>query len=78
MELKLKIGYKEILELIKQLPASQLEKIRLDINARLVKQQSAAEIISFQEFLVSGPVMNDQEYEAYLENRKHFSSWRAS
>ena len=31
----------------------------------------------FQKFLLNGPVMDDNHYNEYLENKKQFDAWRA-
>ncbi|MCB0562635.1 MAG: hypothetical protein KDD09_26970 [Phaeodactylibacter sp.] len=41
MELKLNIGYSELLELIRQLPLKQLNQLRSDLEAELEKKEGA-------------------------------------
>ena len=74
MELKVNIGYKELLNLIFQLPASQLERLRHDI----MHERSPKEINhnSFQAFILSGPTMDDDQFESFQANRQHFDQWR--
>jgi len=76
MELTLNIGYEQLLFLIKQLPANQIAKLKTDLCDRNVLSKSKTEITEFQKFLLKGPVMSKEQYETYLENRKHFNLWR--
>lgn len=77
MKLTLDIGYEQLLFLIKQMPANQIAKLKNDIDDSFVVLKSKKEISDFQKFLLQGPVMNDEQYENYLENRKNFNKWRA-
>ena len=62
MELKLHIGYQQLLELIKQLPASQLKKLKADIDLIVPDEEpDTAGRRKFQEFLLKGPVMTDEQ-----------------
>ncbi len=69
MELKINIGYKEILELVKQLPKSQILQLKTDIETAIIEQEKT-ETTDFQKLLLQGPVMTDEQYAEYLENRK--------
>lgn len=69
MELKLKIGYNEIWELVKQLPKSQILQLKTDIETAIIEQEKT-ETTDFQKLLLQGPVMSDEQYAEYLENRK--------
>ncbi|MFK7947872.1 MAG: hypothetical protein AB8G11_09795 [Saprospiraceae bacterium] len=64
MELKIKIGYNEILELIKQLPKTQILQLKTDIETQII-QPKKVEMTDFQKLLLQGPVMNDEQYETY-------------
>lgn len=77
MELKLKIGYNEIWELVKQLPKSQALQLKTDIETQII-QPEKVEMTDFQKLLLQGPIMDDEQYETYLENRKHLNQWRVN
>lgn len=77
MELKINIGYNEILELIKQLPKTQVLQLKTDIETQII-QPKKVEMTDFQKLLLQGPVMNDGQYEEYLENRKYINKWRVN
>ena len=77
MDLTVKIGYEEILNLVKQLPASKIKQLQVVVNQDFISRKAKQEISSFQEFLLKGPVMSDKELVQFNENRKAFSQWRA-
>ena len=78
MELKLNIGYQELIELIKQLPASQIRKLKADLALIVTDNDMEKDITDFQEFLLEGPVMEDDQYQDFLSNRKYFNTWRTN
>lgn len=76
MELTLNIGYEQLLLLVKQLPANQIAKLKTDLDDEFVLLKAKTEITELQKFLLNGPVMSKEQYNTYLENRKHFTQWR--
>ncbi len=70
MELKLNIGYQEILDLVKQLPLNQ--QIQLKTELPVAPQANKPDI---KTLLLNGPIMDDEQYEEFLENRQHFNDW---
>ncbi len=78
MELKLKIEYQELLSLIRQLSESQLKKLKADIDRVNGQKKSQIKISDFQKLLLSGPVMSDEQYQQYIDNRKKFNQWRTN
>jgi len=76
MELKLNVSYNELLDLIKQLPAEQRIKLKAELEEKISEEEKETKPSDFQKFLLTGPVMSDEQYKAYLENRKDFSEWR--
>ncbi len=75
MEVKSNIDYNQILNLIKQLPANQVAKLRADLGTKR-RRKPKQKISEFQEFLLSGPQMTDNQYQTYLDNRKLLNQWR--
>lgn len=70
MEIKIDIGYKQLLKLIKQLPASQVAKLKAELDETFIATKSEKEISDLQQFLIEGPVMSDDQYLFFKENRK--------
>ncbi len=71
MELKISLGYEQVLEMVKQLPANQLVRLIQDSKKILEKEKKVPQT-SFQDFLLSAPTMSDEQHDAFLENRKNF------
>lgn len=78
MELKLNIGYPELMALIKQLPVSQIRKLKADLALIAPENEMEKDKRKFQDFLLQGPVMEDDQYQDFLANRKHFNVWRTN
>ncbi|MCD4789892.1 MAG: hypothetical protein K8R37_07825 [Bacteroidales bacterium] len=77
MQFTVDIKYNELLKIIKQLPAFQIEKLKAEINDDLIIQKSKTEKSEFQKFLLSGPIMSDEQYKIFQENREKFIKWRS-
>jgi len=76
MELKLDLDYPQILSLVRQLPVNQIAKLLVDAQNILEEEKKNENIAAFQTFLLSGPVMSDEQYDSFVENRKMFAQWR--
>ena len=77
MELKIEIAFNEILKLVNQLPPYQLQKLKRVLDDKVEPECSKNEDTPpLQKLLLEGPVMSDEEYKVFLENRKMFNSWR--
>ncbi len=77
MEVKINLAYQQILEIIKQFPISQVQKLLIDTQNVLEEKKVQKNTSSFDnDFLLSAPTMTDQQYEEFLENRKQFNQWR--
>lgn len=75
MESKIKIGFSQLFDAITQLSDSQKERIRVALN-REKEHSSKNDTRAFQNFLLSAPTMDDQQFSEYLENRKNLNLWR--
>lgn len=78
MELKINIGYQELLELIKQLPSCQIKKLKSDISLLLPDNDKHLRVSDFQKFIINGPVMDDDQYNDFIAARKQFNAWRTN
>jgi len=76
MELKLNIGYQELIELIKQLPVNQIRQLKAELTLITAENNVEKGTSNFQEFLLNGPVMEEDQYQDFLSNRKNFNAWR--
>lgn len=76
MDLTVKIGFEDVLTLVKQLPASKIKQLQVFLNQDFISKKASDEISSFQKFLTNAPVMTEKELEDYKSNRNLFSQWK--
>jgi len=76
MELTLNLGYAQIIGLIKQLPANQIEKIKTELTEDFIWTKAKSEISDFQKFILTGPVMSTEQYQDFKQQRQQFNLWR--
>ena len=77
MQLTVEIPYEQLIDIIRHLPPNQRAKIKADLELSADVNDAAQEKTEFQEFLLKGPVMSDEQYSAFKENRKAFNQWRS-
>ena len=73
MELKVDIGFNELLHAVQQLPENQRAILRKELDK---KEDPKGDMTAFQKLLLNGPTMTDEHYQAYKEMRKRFKKWR--
>ncbi len=76
MELRLDIDYNQLLNLIKQLPATQLLKLKTELDENDSQEKPKKASSDFQKLLLNGPVMSDEQYNTFTENRERMNQWR--
>lgn len=77
MQVIVDIQYEQLIDIIRNLPANQLEKIKSDLKNTVAVNKDETGKIDFQKFILKGPVMTDVQSEAFKENRKAFNQWRS-
>lgn len=69
---------REILEALRELPEDELKKVVEEASRILAEKRAATEpkpkYNALQQLLLDGPVMTDEQYQAFLESRNHFDS----
>jgi hypothetical protein len=76
MELTSDLGYKQILHLIMQLPANQIERIKYELSETDMAEKAKKELSDFQKFILAGPIMSDEQYNNFNQQRIHLNQWR--
>ncbi len=76
MEIRLDIDYNQLLNLIKQLPATQIAKLKAELDKKNSKEKPQKAKSDFQKFLLNGPIMSDEQYSSFVENRERLNQWR--
>jgi Ca2+-binding EF-hand superfamily protein len=77
MQLTVNIQYEQLIKIIRRLPANQRAKLKSDLDNNIDESKSETEKTDFQKFLLKGPVMTDDQYDAFKENRKAINQWRS-
>jgi hypothetical protein len=77
MELKVEIGYEQLVQAIKQLPVSKILQLKAELAVEKPTGNHSANSVDFQKLLLKGPVMDDKQYEGYKSLRNRFNKWRA-
>ena len=77
MNLTLEVNIEELIERLKLLPASQIAGIMAELE-KSIEEKTRKGNTDFQDFLLKGPVMSDDQYDAFTENRKNMNQWRKS
>jgi hypothetical protein len=72
MKVELSIGYEQLIDLINQLPPNDINKLKAEIN-RILNGISSTADDEWESLLLNGPVMDDEQYRAFEENRKRFN-----
>lgn len=65
----------QLLQIVRKLPEDKRSQLKAELSSAQSLDE-AKSIESFQELLLRGPVMDDDQYKAYKETRNHFNKWR--
>jgi len=80
MELRINIGYPQVMELVGQLPEKDIQKLVKHIHSKYVLPTKEQIInhrhTSIQELIMQAPTWTDEEYNNYVEVRKHINQSR--
>lgn len=73
MQVQVDIGFDQLLQLVKQLPATQWIKLKTEVE----KEQKQTDTISDMEaFLLTAPTFNKRQVDEIAKTRKAISQWR--
>ena len=83
MELKLNIGYPQVLELVGQLPEKDVRNLAIYIQNKFsisakewTPPQNHTPTTPIQDLITQAPTWTDEEYNNYLESRQHINQSR--
>ena len=74
MEIKINIGYPQVLEMIEQLSEKDIQKIAIYIQNKYIISTTEwirPQHTSIQDLIMQAPTWTDEEYNNYLEVRNH-------
>ncbi len=78
MTLRVSVDYQELRNLVMQLPAGQLAKLKTELTSEVIEAKFREERSALRALLLRGPVMSEEGYQRVLENRKAFQEWKTS
>ena len=80
MELKISLGYPQVLELVGQLPEKDIRRLALFIQNKFAvstkERIHSQKRTPMQELIMQAPTWTDDEYNDYLEARQHINQSR--
>ncbi len=76
MEVTVDIGYDQLVDAIKKLPAAKIYQLKSALNDNFIQEKATSELSGFQKFLLTAPTMNSDQFKRHKANRKYFNAWR--
>jgi hypothetical protein len=73
MQLQVNIPFQQLLDLIKSLPKSQQQLLRVELEK--VAENSTTD--SLEKLLLSGPIAEKEDLDRISTNRKSLNQWRS-
>jgi hypothetical protein len=74
MQVKVNIGFEQLLEIAKSLPAAKAKKLSMALEKAQVEDKKE----DLKDLLLNGPVATEEDMERIANNRKAFSKWRTT
>jgi hypothetical protein len=76
MEITVDLGYEQLLDAIKKLPAGKIKQLKTVLNDEFIQDKASKELSDFQSLLLRAPIMTAKQFDQHKADRKHFSAWR--
>ena len=76
MKVTIDLNFEQLKELIKRLPASQVTELKAELSDAYIKQKAKKDVNKLRYFLLQGPVMSNEQFDAFQKNRTEFNVWR--
>jgi hypothetical protein len=73
MQVQVDLEFDQLVELARQLPATQWAKLKLEVEA---KNPADKEREDFRKLLLEGPTFSKKQLERIAETRKKINAWR--
>lgn len=70
--------YDELLFSIKKLPTNYIIKLKNELDRIDILEENFKQKNNLSDFLLKGPIMNNAQYQEFLENREHLKLWRTN
>jgi len=73
MQVQVDIGFDQLVQLAKRLPAMQWTKLKQEVEAQMPADRDRED---FRKLLMNGPVFSKKQLDAVAETRKRIDEWR--
>ena len=73
MQVEVDIAFDQLIKVIKNLPVSQLRKIKIEVEKGVKIKQKKTEL---EEILLNGPTATKKQLEIIKGNRNEINKWR--
>ena len=74
MQVRVDIGFDQLVQLAKQLPANQWTKLKQQVEEQQVPKDKERD--SFRQLLLSGPTFSKRQLDTIADTRKAIDQWR--
>ena len=75
MELNFKLGFEQLLFIVKRLPMKQKRKLIAELQSELNRKEKPTDL---QKLLLNGPIWKNTEYQAFLKRKEHVDKFTSS
>lgn len=75
MQVQVDIGFEQLLKLVKQLPATQWNKLKIEVEKQQQQTDSSSDL---ETFLLNAPTFNKKQLDEIAKTRKAISQWRTN
>lgn len=76
MELHLDIDFKQLVQIVKQLPKQKWEKLRSEVEQQ--RKKTVSKSSDLENFLLSAPTFSQEELNKVTDARLEINKWRTS
>jgi hypothetical protein len=76
MELRINLEYKQILNLVHQLPEKDIERLASTLQSEVSNKRKRTKNRSIQELLLKAPTWTESDYSGFQEARDHINKSR--
>jgi predicted NACHT family NTPase len=74
MQVQVDIGFDQLVDLAKRLPATQWTKLKQEVEEEAPKYKDRE---SFRKLLLNGPTFSKKQLDAVAKTRQEINQWRA-
>ena len=74
MRVQVDIGFDQLVQLAKQLPATQWKKLKQEVEIQAPEDKGRE---AFKKLLLNGPTFTKKQLDAIAETREKINQWRA-